>query len=76
MEKLWKIKNITAEQVKISVCVKSNMSPGIILQPNQYCIARQQMTSPLDKQSKCKKVMIEAYENVESLPLAVAFDEK
>jgi hypothetical protein len=75
MEKLWKIKNITDAQVKITVCVKSNVAPGIILKPNQFCIAKQQMTAPLDKQNKTKKVSIEEFENSYSLELAKAYDE-
>lgn len=75
MEKLWKIKNLTNAPVKFTVCVKSNMAPGIILQPNQFCIAKQQMTAPLDKQSKTKKVSIEEFYNDYDLQLATAYDE-
>jgi hypothetical protein len=75
MEKFWKIKNITASPVKLTVCVKSNVAPGIILQPNQFCLGKQQMTAPLDKQSKTKKVSIEEFENIYSLELAKAYDE-
>ena len=75
MEKFWKIKNLTNTQVKITVCVKSNVAPGIILQPNQFCIGKQQMTAPLDKQSKTKMVSIEEFDNSYSLELAKAYDE-
>jgi len=76
MEKYWKIKNLTSAQVKVTVCVKSNMAPGVILQPKQFCIGKQQMTAPLDKQSKTKKVAIEDFDNsVYSLELAKAYDE-
>jgi len=76
MEKFWKIKNLLDTQVKITVCVKSNMAPGVILQPKQFCIGKQQMTAPLDKQSKTKKVAIEEFDNsVYSLDLAKAYDE-
>lgn len=75
MEKYWKIKNLTASQVKVTVCVKSNMAPGVILQANQFCIGKQQMTAPLDKQFKTKKVSVEDFDNSSSLELAKAYDE-
>jgi len=75
MEKFWKIKNLTNAPVKVTVCVKSNMAPGVILKPSQFCIGRQQMTAPLDKQTKTKKVSIENFENTYSLALAKAYDE-
>lgn len=75
MEKFWKIKNLTGGPVKITVCIKSNMAPGIILQPNQFCIGKQQMTAPLDKQSKTKRVAIEEFDNTYGLELAKAYDE-
>ena len=75
MEKLWKIKNATNSPVKITVCVKSNMAPGLILQPNQFCVGRQQMTAPLDKQEKTNMVTIEDFENSYELELAKAYDE-
>jgi hypothetical protein len=76
MEKFWKIKNIINNQVKFTVCVKSNVAPGIILQPGQFCIGRQQMTAPLDKQLKTRMVSVEDFENTDSLKLAVAYNEK
>jgi hypothetical protein len=75
MEKFWKIKNLTDTQVKITVCVKPNTAPGIILKPNQFCIGKQQMTAPLDKQSKTKKVSIEEFDNSYFLELGKAYDE-
>ena len=76
MEKLWKIKNLTNAQVKVTVCIKSNMAPGVILQPKQFCIGKQQMTAPLDKQSKTKMVAIEDFDNsIYSLELAKAYNE-
>lgn len=76
MGKFWKIKNLLDTPVKITVCVKSNMAPGVILQPKQFCIGKQQMTAPLDKQSKTKKVAIEEFDNsIHSLELAKAYDE-
>ena len=69
MEKFWKIKNITNNQVKISVCVNSVVAPGIILQPGQFCISKQQMTAPLDKQFRNNLVAIDKdYENIPKNP--------
>jgi len=75
MEKFWRIKNLTNSQVKFTVCVKPSMAPGVILKPNQFCIGKQQMTAPLDKQSKTKKVAIEEFENSYGLELGKAYDE-
>lgn len=76
MEKFWKIKNVTNVPVKITVRVNSNMSPGIILQPNQFCLGYQQMTAPLDKQSRTKMVAIEDFDNSKyNLELAKAYSE-
>ena len=75
MEKFWKIRNITDAPVKITVRIKAN-APGVILQPNQFCIGAQQMTAPLDKQSRTKKVVIEDFDNsYYKLELAKAYDE-
>ena len=75
MEKLWKIKNLTNNQVKFTISIRPNVAPGIILQPNQFCIARQQMTAPMDKQSKTKMISIEEFENeIYSLDLGKAYD--
>jgi hypothetical protein len=75
MSELIKIKNITKEQVKISVCVKSNIAPGVILKAGQFCIAKNQKTAPLDKQLRSKRISIEDFENNYSLELAKAYDE-
>lgn len=75
MEKFWKIKNLTDAQVKITMCIRQNVAPGLILQPNQFCIAKQQMTAPLDKQSKTKMVSIEDFDNTCQFELGKAYDE-
>jgi hypothetical protein len=75
MEKFWKIRNIMNIPIKITVKIQSNMSPGVILQPNQFCIGKQQMTAPLDKQVRTKKVTIEDFNNHYGLELATAYDE-
>ena len=74
MEKLWKIKNIKPHAVKVTVCVKPNAAPGVILKPNQFCLGKQQMTAPLDKQLKTKMVDMEEFENTHGLELAIAYD--
>lgn len=75
MKNFWKVKNITQEPVKITVRVDFN-APGIILQPNQFCIGAQQMTAPLDKQLRTKKITIEEFDNsFYDLTLAKAYDE-
>lgn len=75
MEKFWKIKNITNAPVKITVRIKTN-APGVILQPNQFCIGVQQLTAPLDKQFRTKKIFIEDFDNsYYKLELGKAYDE-
>ncbi len=75
MREIWKIKNITDNQVKISVALSSTQAPGIILQKGQFCLSINQMTAPLDKQHKTGFVSIEKeFDNVQGLDLAKAYD--
>ena len=74
-EKLWKIKNLTNAQIKFTVCIASDRAPGVILQPKQFCLGKKQMTAPLDKQLRTKKISVEDFDNVNSLELAKAYNE-
>lgn len=73
--KTWKIKNTKNHPVKISVALSSTQAPGIILQPGQFCLSIDQMTAPLDKQSKTGFVSIDKdFNNTQNLELGKAYD--
>lgn len=75
MKKIWKITNTSNIPIKIAVAISSNQAPGIILQPGQFCLSLDQMTTPLDKQHKTNFVSIEEdFENIQNLDLAKAYD--
>ena len=75
MEKYWKIKNVTEAPIKFTVALSSTLSPGIVLQPNQYCIALPKITSMLDIQEKRGFVSVDRnFENTQSLELGKVFD--
>lgn len=63
MKKVWKISNTSKAPVKISVALSSTEAPGIILQPGECCLSLDQMTRPLDVQSKRGLVRIEDFNN-------------
>ena len=71
----WKIKNISDEPRKVSYALSSTEAPGIILQPNEFIVAKPQLTAMLDAQVRRGFVEIdEEYENKLELPLGVAID--
>jgi hypothetical protein len=73
--KIWKIKNEKPQPVKISIALSSTQAPGVILQPGQFCLSVDQMTAPLDKQSKTGFVSIDKdYDNTQNLELGKAYD--
>jgi len=75
MNKIWKIKNIAKQPIKISVAISNTKAPGIILEEGQFCLSVDQMTAPLDKQSKCGFVEIDKeFINKQNLELGKAYD--
>lgn len=73
--KTWKIKNISNIPIKISVAIKSNVSPGLILQKGQFCLSIAQMTAPLDKQVKSGFISIDKdFNNEQKLELGKAYN--
>ena len=75
--KNWKITNISNKQVKVAVATSSHAAPGVILQPEQFCISIDQMTAPIDAQKRRQLVEVEKdFDNSElNLDLATAYDE-
>ena len=72
--KTWKITNTSKQSVKISVKLGSNQSRGLILQPEQFCIALPQITAALDMQKRKRFIVIdENYENTK-LEIGEAFN--
>ena len=75
MKKIWKIKNVSNQPIKIAVAVSNTKAPGIILQEGQFCLSINQMTAPLDKQLKCGFVTIDKeFSNTQSLELGKAYN--
>ena len=76
-KKLWKITNTSNRQIKIAVAISSHAAPGVILQPEQFCLSTQQMTAPIDAQ--IKRGFIEVFKefdnSVMKLKLATAYNE-
>lgn len=71
--KTWKITNTSKQPIKISMKTSSSTSKGLILQPEEFCIALPQLTAPIDAQKRKKFITIdENYENTK-LELGVAF---
>lgn len=58
--KYWKITNTSLQPVKIVCKLHSNASKGIILKPNEFCIAAPQMTAPIDAQERRGFITVEA----------------
>jgi hypothetical protein len=48
----WKISNTSNQYIKIACKTASSASKGIILEPNQFCISENQLTSSLDIQER------------------------
>ena len=63
MKGIWKITNTSKTPIKISVALSSTTAPGLILQPGECCLSLEQMTRPLDVQSKRGFIIIENFDN-------------
>jgi hypothetical protein len=62
--KTWKINNTSSNPVKVTVITSSTSSKGIILQPNEFCLGKPQMTSVLDAQNRRGFIKIdESFDN-------------
>jgi len=57
--KNWKIQNTSNQPIKISVILGATDSKGLILQPNEFCVSKPQLTSSMDMQQKKKFVTID-----------------
>lgn len=64
--KTWKISNKTSDSVKVAVITSSTSSRGIVLQPNEFCLSKPQMTSVIDAQRRRSLITIdEDFDNSE-----------
>ena len=79
MKKLWKIKNIAhpPQKIKLTVVLSSTTSPGIILNPEQFCLSQKDtLTATMDMQKRRNYIEIKDFDNSElNLPIGKAFDE-
>jgi hypothetical protein len=70
----WKIKNISNEQVKVSVALGGANNPGLILNPGEMVLSIDRLTAPLDAQERRNKVEVDrSFDNSKlNLPLGQA----
>jgi hypothetical protein len=75
--KFWKINSVSSEPVKVAVITSSTSSRGMVLQPNEFCIAKPQMTSVIDAQRRRGLISIdESFDNSElNLELGIPISE-
>ena len=75
--KTWKIKNVSGQAVKVAVITSSTSSKGVLLQPNEFCLGKPQMTSVIDAQRRRSLVSIdESFDNSDlNLELGKAISE-
>lgn len=70
---MWKINNISNQNIKIAVAKNNTTTIGIILAPNQFCVSDSRMTTSLDAQNKRSFITIEEdYSNDLGLSLCEA----
>lgn len=72
---MWKINNVSNQNIKVAVAKNNTTTIGVILEPNQFCVSDSRMTSSLDAQSKRNFVNIEeSYSNDLGLNLCEAYN--
>jgi hypothetical protein len=49
---VWKITNVSNQDIKVACKTNSMASKGIILKPNEFCISEPQITASLDAQER------------------------
>ena len=72
--KTWKITNTSNQPIKISLKTSSSTSKGVIIPPNEFCVALPQLTAPMDAQKRKGFITVdEKYENPMNLELGVNY---
>lgn len=73
---MWKIVNKSERDIKLTVSIAGHLNPGLILKPNQFCIAQPKLTAPMDKQIRSGFLYVdEEFDNsLFNFPLGVATD--
>ena len=49
---IWKIENISKQQVKLTISLGGNNNPGFILKPGEIILSKDRLTAPLDAQER------------------------
>lgn len=75
--KTWKIHNVSDAPVKVSMILTSTTSKGLILKPNEFCVAAPQLTSSMGMQATRKLINVDkAFDNTEfGFAMGVAINE-
>ena len=69
MKKIWRIKNISAQPIKIAGALTSSESKGIIISPGEVCFTDNRLTSSIDKQQRSGFITITEIDNFEGVVL-------
>ena len=74
---MWKISNISnpKQDIKIAVAKNNTTTVGVILQPGQFCVVDDRITSSLDAQRRRNFISIEEnFDNKLKFNLCEAYD--
>jgi hypothetical protein len=73
---MWKIKNISSSPVKVAVAKTNTTTIGVILKPDEFCIADSRMTTTIDIQERRKLIEVDrGFNNDLNLQLCECYNE-
>lgn len=73
---MWKITNISKEQVKVAAAKSNTVTVGVILKTGEFCICDSRMTASIDAQERRNFISIDrSYNNDLKLQLCENYSE-
>jgi hypothetical protein len=73
---MWKIKNISNNPVKVAVAKSNTTTIGLILNPEEFCVADSRMTTTIDIQERRKLIEVDRdFKNDLNLQLCERYSE-
>jgi len=73
---MWKIKNVSPNPVKVAVAKTNTITIGMILKPNEFCVADSRMTTTIDIQERRNLIKIDRnFDNDLNLQLCENYNE-
>jgi hypothetical protein len=70
IDSVWKISNNSEQPIKVAVSLSSIGSIGLILQKDEFCLAKEQMTRSIDSQEKRGFIVVDrSYKNIHHLDM-------